>query len=130
MAIAATYAGFFPRFFSLLIDGVILAVVQLVLGLVFGSINSNLGSGLGTLIAVIYDVYFFTSTGQTPGMKLMSIKLVNGSGELLTMGQAIVRVIVAIFSGLVLLLGYLWAIWDANKQTWHDKAAGSFVVRV
>jgi uncharacterized RDD family membrane protein YckC len=37
---------------------------------------------------------------------------------------------VAIFSGLVLLLGYLWAIWDANKQTWHDKAAGSFVVRV
>ena len=63
-------------------------------------------------------------------MKLMSIKLVNASGELLTMGQAVVRVVVAIFSGLVLLIGYLWAIWDANKQTWHDKAAGSFVVRV
>ena len=130
MAVAANYAGIFPRFISLLIDGIILAIVQVVLGLILGSINPNLGSGLGTLVAVIYQVYFLTSTGQTIGMKLMSIKIVNASGELLTMGSALVRVVVAIFSGMVLLLGYLWAFWDANKQTWHDKAAGSFVVRV
>jgi uncharacterized RDD family membrane protein YckC len=130
MAIAANYAGILPRFISLLIDGVILVIVQVVLGLILGSINPNLGSGLGTLIAVIYQVYFLTSTGQTPGMKLMSIKIVNASGELLTMGSALVRVVVAIFSGMIFLIGYLWAFWDANKQTWHDKAAGSFVVRV
>jgi uncharacterized RDD family membrane protein YckC len=130
MAVAANYAGFFPRLVSLIIDIIILGIVQWVLSLILGSINPQLSSGLGTLIAVIYDVYFFTSTGQTPGMKLMSIKLVNASGELVTMGQAIVRVVVAIFSGIVIGIGYLWMLWDANKQTWHDKAAGSFVVRV
>ena len=127
---AANYAGFFPRLVSLIIDGIILAIVQVVLGLIFASISSQLGSALGTLVAVAYQVYFFTSTGQTPGMKLMSIKVVNGSGELLSIGQAIVRFVVAIFSGMILLIGYLWMLWDANKQTWHDKAAGSFVVRV
>jgi uncharacterized RDD family membrane protein YckC len=130
MAVAANYAGFIPRFVSLFIDGVILAIVQFVLGLILASISPQLGNALGTLIAVAYQVYFFTSTGQTPGMKLMSIKVVNGSGELLSVGQAIVRFVVAILSGLVLLIGYLWMLWDSNKQTWHDKAAGSFVVRV
>ena len=130
MAIAANYAGFFPRLISLIIDGIILAVVQIVLGLVLATISPELSSALGTLIAVAYQVYFFTSTGQTVGMKLMSIKVVNANGELLSVGQAIVRFVVAILSGLVLLIGYFWMLWDENKQTWHDKAAGSFVVRV
>ena len=127
---AANYAGFFPRLVSLIIDGVILVIVQVVLGLILASISPQLGNALGTLIAVAYQVYFFTSTGQTPGMKLMSIKLVNANGELLSIGQALVRFVVAIFSGMILVIGYLWMLWDANKQTWHDKAAGSFVVRV
>jgi uncharacterized RDD family membrane protein YckC len=130
MAVATNYAGFFPRLFSLIIDGVILAIIQAVLALVLGSINPNLGNGLGTLIAVVYEVYFFTSTGQTPAMKLMSIKLVNANGELLTVGPAIIRVLVAFISGIALGIGYLWMLWDPNKQTWHDKAAGSFVIRV
>jgi uncharacterized RDD family membrane protein YckC len=31
---------------------------------------------------------------------------------------------------LVFLLNYLWPIWDQDKQTFHDKAAGTVVVRV
>ncbi|MFN0071906.1 MAG: RDD family protein [Chloroflexota bacterium] len=133
MAVAANYAGFVPRLVSLIIDVVILIVVQLVLAVVLsvlGDAGSSLAQGLGVLIALAYDVYFFTSTGQTPGMKVMSIKLVNASGEIITMGQAIVRVVVAYISGIALGIGYLWMLWDGNKQTWHDKAATSFVVRV
>jgi uncharacterized RDD family membrane protein YckC len=32
-------------------------------------------------------------------------------------------------SQLALLLGYLWMLWDPNKQTWHDKVAQSVVVK-
>jgi uncharacterized RDD family membrane protein YckC len=35
---------------------------------------------------------------------------------------------VSIVSAIVFLLGYLWMLWDPEKQTWHDKAAGSVVV--
>jgi uncharacterized RDD family membrane protein YckC len=27
-------------------------------------------------------------------------------------------------------LGFLWALWDKNNQTWHDKIAGTEVIRV
>jgi uncharacterized RDD family membrane protein YckC len=35
----------------------------------------------------------------------------------------------AVLSVMVLFLGFLWMIWDSNKQTWHDKIAGTVVVR-
>jgi uncharacterized RDD family membrane protein YckC len=33
-------------------------------------------------------------------------------------------------SGVALGLGYLWMLWDPNKQTWHDKVAKTYVVKV
>ena len=36
----------------------------------------------------------------------------------------------SIVSGLACGLGYLWMLWDPQRQTWHDKAAGTYVVRV
>ena len=32
-------------------------------------------------------------------------------------------------SGQICYLGYLWMLWDGKNQTWHDKVAGTFVVR-
>jgi len=43
--------------------------------------------------------------------------------------RAIVRILVANFSLLFFGLGFLWMLWDKNSQTWHDKAAGSVVVK-
>ena len=44
---------------------------------------------------------------------------------------AFVREVVGKFlSGLVLCLGYLWMLWDAERQCWHDKLVGTRVVRV
>jgi uncharacterized RDD family membrane protein YckC len=36
----------------------------------------------------------------------------------------------AAFSIIVLFLGFLWMIWDQEKQTWHDKIAGTIVIRL
>ena len=115
---------------SLVIDGIILLLVQIVLGMVLGEAGATGAASLGFIISLVYTVYFLTSIGQTPGMKLMSIKLINSEGGLLTLGQAVIRVFVAIVSGMVFGIGYLWMLWDGNKQTWHDKAVGSLVVRV
>jgi len=43
-------------------------------------------------------------------------------------GRAFGRFAMSLVSGLVLLLGYLWMIWDSEKQTWHDKVARTYVV--
>lgn len=32
-------------------------------------------------------------------------------------------------SSLFLGLGMFWAIWDKDRQTWHDKIAGTVVIR-
>jgi uncharacterized RDD family membrane protein YckC len=45
-------------------------------------------------------------------------------------GKAIGRQLFAmIISSYVFYLGYLWMLWDSQNQTWHDKVAGTFVVR-
>jgi serine/threonine-protein kinase len=43
--------------------------------------------------------------------------------------RAIVRILVSVISALSFGLGFLWMLWDKNSQTWHDKAAGSVVVK-
>jgi len=85
---------------------------------------------LSTIIGIGYYVGF-NANGGTLGKRAVGLRLEkDGSGEDIGYGAAFVRYIVAIVSGLVLLLGYLWVIWDPKRQTWHDKAAGSVVVRV
>jgi uncharacterized RDD family membrane protein YckC len=51
-----------------------------------------------------------------------------GSVQPIGYPRAFLRWLVSILSAIVAFLGYLWMIWDPQKQTWHDKAAGSVVV--
>jgi uncharacterized RDD family membrane protein YckC len=60
----------------------------------------------------------------------MRIKVVSVNGGNLTYGQAILREVLGKWlSGLFLNLGYLWTVFDSKKQSWHDKIAGSVVIR-
>ena len=52
------------------------------------------------------------------------------TGSTIGYGGAFIRVIGKIVSGIACLLGYLWMLWDPEKQTWHDKFADSVVVPV
>ena len=83
------------------------------------------------VISLGYYTYFHGKTGQTPGDAVMSIRVVDfrdGTGEPIGYGRALGRALMSIVSALVFLLGYLWMLWDSEKQTWHDKVAGSVVV--
>ena len=93
-----------------------------------GVLERGLAGGLGALLGLAYYVYFLSSTGQTLGAKVMGIKVVDGNGKVLSTGSAVVRVLGSYVSGMLLGIGYLWMLRDADKQTLHDKMAGSYVV--
>jgi uncharacterized RDD family membrane protein YckC len=120
-------SGFWRRFAAAFIDGIVLAVVSEILRVLLGTV----GSGLGLLVSLAYFTYFHGSTGQTPGDAALAIRVIDlqGGGSIGYM-RAFIRWIVSLISALVFFLGYLWMIWDPEKQTWHDKAAGSVVVPV
>ena len=123
------YAGFWRRFAGLLLDGLVLSTVSTLLTTVLGSHGAG-SAALGLLISTAYQVYFFTSTGQTLGAKVMGIKVVDLDGNPLSVNLAVIRVIGSYVSGALLGIGYLLMLWDSRKQTLHDRMAGSFVVKL
>jgi uncharacterized RDD family membrane protein YckC len=122
-------ADFWYRLGGFLIDGVILSIVGQLISLLFRGrfITSLL---IGIAVGIAYSVYFIGSgSGQTPGMRLLGIRAIDAvSGGRVDYGRAFVRYLVAIGSGLACYLGYLWMLWDPERQTWQDKVAGTFVV--
>ena len=142
--------GFWIRFMAAVIDSVILNTINGIL-IVIGIIALGLGpSGIEELlrggiermslllpyylcsgvITVVYYTFFHGSTGQTPGKMICRLKVVQLNGEQLGYGKAFLRWAGYLVSGFALYLGYLWAAWDSNKQAWHDKIAGTYVVRI
>lgn len=137
MALQGTLAEPGSRLLAYLIDvGVIIAayIVVIIFASILGAIH--LGA-IGALLLVIlwvaaicYVPYFWaTQDGQTPGKKAMHIKVVRTDGQPLTIGTAIVRYIGYWISSFIFYLGFLWILWDPQKQGWHDKIASTLVVR-
>ncbi|HEY3961289.1 MAG TPA: RDD family protein [Gaiellaceae bacterium] len=121
-------AGFWRRFAAALVDGILLGVVNVILRIILGS---GAGSGIGIPLSLVYFTYFHGKTGQTPGDHALSIKVVDmrdKPGRPIGYGRAFARWVISIVSTIVILIGYLWMLWDPKKQTWHDKAVGSLPV--
>ena len=84
--------------------------------------------GLFALLTVVYLALFTALGGQTPGKRLLGIKVIdaNGQGPLPT--RAVLRAILALGSGVLMLMGFFLVLFDRRRQTLHDKLAGTFVV--
>ena len=123
-------AGFWIRFAGAFIDGILLSIVAAILGAILGMGTLNGRNLLSTLLGAIYFTYFHGTSGQSLGQKLVNIKVVDEtSGGNIDFVRAFIRWLVSLVSGLVIALGYLWMLWDPKKQTWHDKAAKTLVVK-
>jgi uncharacterized RDD family membrane protein YckC len=98
-------------------------------GLLVGGIGLIL---LGVLIVVFLYVRALGRTGQTWGRKIVGVKVVDKmSGQPIGVGKAFGRALFEQFiSGALCYLGFLWMLWDNDKQTWHDKVVDSVVVKV
>lgn len=124
---ATERAGFWVRFGAMFIDGIIL-------GIVAGVAAAAVKGAAGSLIALVVELLYFTllvgGRGQTVGMAGFGVRVVSkDGGGSIGYGRAAVRWLVSIVSWLVIFIGYLWMLWDSEKQCWHDKAANDVVVR-
>ena len=120
-------ASFGERLLAAIIDAIVVGAATGVLSRV-----GILGGLIGFVVSYGYYVYLEGSpSGQTVGKRAMSIRVVGmQTGSTIGYGGAFIRVIGKIVSGIACLLGYLWMLWDPEKQTWHDKFADSVVVPV
>ncbi|HJN02462.1 MAG: RDD family protein [Nitrospinota bacterium] len=85
---------------------------------------------VGLILSLVYFTYFHSATGQSIGKRLLKIKAIQTSGEPLNFKIAFIRWGGYFISGLAMYLGFLWVLFDKNKQGWHDKIAGTYVVKV
>ncbi|MEO1059647.1 MAG: RDD family protein, partial [Actinomycetota bacterium] len=87
---------------------------------------------VGYIIVIVIYLRALGRTGQTWGCRIVGIKVVRAAThEPLGVWAALGRQLFAnIISAYIFYLGYLWAAWDTNKETWHDKVVKSAVIRV
>jgi uncharacterized RDD family membrane protein YckC len=134
------YAGFWIRVGACLIDTVLVLVIIMPLliyiygweyfdpdkGLVAGAADFLL-TYVGPAIAV---VLFWIYRQATPGKAMLSVKIVDAkSGGVPSVGQSIGRYLGYYVSAVPLGLGLIWVGIDKRKQGWHDKLAGTVVIR-
>ena len=82
------------------------------------------------LLLLAYHIGFWTWKGTTVGGIICQLRLVRVDGAPLRFADALVRGLASIFSLAVLGLGGLWILKDPERQAWHDKIAGTYVVKV
>ena len=82
---------------------------------------------------LLNKVYLVSKRGYSIGQGLMKLKVVDAQGNLVSMGTATIRLLAQIGLSLVLYIGgiidLLWPLWDPQRQTLHDKAVGTFVIK-
>ena len=144
------YGGFWRRAAAFLIDKFILHLIFMILFfasapfLGLGSPSSFLTNastvmtgtffisyyGASMLLDMVYFTYFLGTIGQTPGKMLFGLKVIQKTGEPMTLGIAFLRWVGYIISGLVFNLGFIWIAFDSKKRGWHDMIAATCVIRI
>jgi uncharacterized RDD family membrane protein YckC len=135
------YVDFWPRVGASLIDAlVVILVTYPLLYLVYGSAYFTVQSEMPVrgvpdfLISFVLPfagvVLFWLKKQATPGKMVVAARVVDAkTGKTLSVGQAIGRYLGYFVAALPLGLGLLWVAFDRRKQGWHDKMAGTVVVR-
>jgi uncharacterized RDD family membrane protein YckC len=124
--VAVEYMGFWIRLAASIIDYVIIAVISFILTLfAYGP-----ASMFVIFLVWLYYWLFTGLKGQTLGKMAVGIKVINAQGEKPGLGYAALREVLGkLISTVVLYLGFIWVAVDRQKQGWHDKIAGTYVVK-
>ncbi len=117
------------RFAASIIDFFALIALFFILDFALGSNLSSSTNNATGLIYVLYDWIMVAQFGATLGKRAMGIEVLTTDGERPGWGTAFVRSFVSVISSLVFMFGYIWAFFNPQRQTWHDLAARTLVVR-
>ncbi len=82
------------------------------------------------LLLLAYHIGFWAWKGATVGGIICQLRVIRVDGAPLSLADALVRGLSSIFSLAVLGIGCLWILRDPERQAWHDKIAGTYVVKV
>ncbi len=113
-------AGFWVRAGATAIDAMVFIVAAAILPVLT----------VGLIGWALYQIGFWTWKGTTLGGIVFGIKGVRLDGRPMDFTVALIRHLASYLSLLALGIGFFWAGWDPERQTWHDKIAGTTVVRV
>jgi uncharacterized RDD family membrane protein YckC len=117
-------ATFLERLGAFVLDLVLVAFAYALL-----DFNDD-GPGRLLLLFFIYRAAFWTWKGTTVGGIILQLRVVRTDGAPLGVGDAVVRGLSSVFSIVVAGLGCLWILRDPERQAWHDRIAGTYVVKV
>ena len=134
-------AGFWWRAGSYAIDAITIWVGLIVIGALLGDDSltaeartpaAQAAAARAYAIGVIFQIAYYwlwNSIGWSPGKRVLGMRIITDEGDPPGVARGLARTLVAVVSTMPLWLGYLWAARDPRRQTWHDKAARTFVVR-
>lgn len=124
-------AGFFLRLGALLIDFILLAfLLMFVSQFMPRALQFNNGPGGLFLAMIVYSAIMWKLKGTTIGGIVCSLKVVRIDNREIDWPTAIVRSLGCLLSFVVAGLGFIWVAIDSDRQSWHDKIAGTTVVVV
>jgi len=84
----------------------------------------------GVVFALVLPIRWIAKTGAGPVSRKLRVRVVCRRTMLpIGTGRSVGRLVGSFVSGWFFYLGYLWMLWDSEKQTWHDKMVSSVVIR-
>lgn len=138
-SINLVYAGFWVRVWASVIDSVLICLitVPVLISLYgpqyFGSqefVKGPMDFLVSYVLPAIAVIAFWVYKSATPGKMAISAQIVDAqTGGRPSNGQFVGRYFAYFVSIIPLCLGLLWVAFDKRKQGWHDKLAGTVVVR-
>lgn len=133
------YAGFWSRVGATLIDTFIMLIITIpmliaIYGAGYWEIESFIAGPADFVISYVLPavivILLWIKLSATPGKMAIGATIVDArTGGKPTTGQFITRYLGYFVSTLPLMLGYLWVAIDSRKQGWHDKMAGTVVIK-
>jgi uncharacterized RDD family membrane protein YckC len=148
-------AGFFRRGAAAFVDGALLLPLVLLLGgasaivagqtlpalgelgpgylvhlIIDGGTTGAVALAIGALVVGLYSIIFAAAGGQTPGQRVLGLRVIDGYGRSPTVLRATVRVVALALALALFGLGVLWIAFSREKRGLHDLLAGTWVVRV
>jgi uncharacterized RDD family membrane protein YckC len=137
---ARAYGGVASRGTAFILDLALAHVIVLLVGLGVWLVFSLVGGlrpqwladalvAAGWFVVVTgYFLVFWTLTGQTPGMRLLRLRVTGRGGKPIGAGRALVR-FVALLISVVLIVGVVPVFVDKHRRALHDFLAGTVVRR-
>lgn len=140
-ALDIEYVGFWARVLASIVDSIcammiIMPVILAVYGTGYFALVENkfVAGPVDLLVQYIFPavaiIIFWLTRQATPGKMVIGAIVVDAQSlGKLSVGQALLRYLGYFVSTIPLFIGLIWVGFDAKKQGWHDKIAGTLVIK-